>query len=293
MKAILVLVAISAIVFANCDICPKYSCGSLSDKLCANETTDKHDDKDYGIVLDQNACKYKTELCDISLHPLNSKGSCVNNTYSSNISTVAFPGEECSATIKCQGGVACPDNKICPGKAQGENCTANLDCSRGLWCQPPANATAYPSSTCAPQLAANSACTTSYACPNNQGCFNKTCQDYYSADGVNFTIVRGEGANAQRYCKNQYAAIIGDASSNEYKCITPTYKKDGKPTNDVFVTCSANSDCNLYDGDNVIDKNRECNCGYNSAGTAYCQVLPNSISKILFLIFRFRCLGNP
>ena len=170
-----------------------------------------------------------------------------------------YPGEKCESNSDCKQITndavfgTCKSNK-CTGISKGDKCTSTSQCLAGYYCD-------STEQKCKSQLGKNDKCTSSYECENKYLCYEGKCQD------VAFSIETGKKINittidqvlANYYC--EYGLADGNT------CVQLISKKY---SDDKYKECEFGTECEYltYPTETTITK--PCECGYNSAGKAYC-----------------------
>ncbi|CAG9326014.1 unnamed protein product [Blepharisma stoltei] len=181
----------------------------------------------------------------------------------------SYPGEWCKTDDDCAPGLSLTcQNGICVGVSNGEYCSWSEQCNPGLRCT---------NNTCIPQLQiGESGCTWDYDCVNNAACniisysnpSQNTCYGFHS-----FKVHDEVGecySGFHTLCQYYYCAQNSDGKSY---CTDLFYTLQG-PGSQCDVNgrgCYSNKD-SFFTPPYSIEG--ECDCGLNSEGNSYCEVLP-------------------
>jgi len=252
------LLLLSLIIsFIKSEICPTFSCGVLSDKLCVQRTTNE-------TVLPANyllqSCGNKNEQC-----PFYNLDSNTTLTCESKIPGLIklYPGGECKNNSDCM--LNRCEQGVCAGTLDGEPCKESKECNYGFACYKNANST---ETRCQPQKLEKQPCESDLECQNNHGCYNKTCTRYFSLP--NGHPVETTPAVYLSFCQS------GFEYNNECASLSLKNKQ---------TECDENNQCTYtnYDGKEYILPNN-CLCGYNRLGKKYCKLGSGSQENSDFIL---------
>lgn len=271
--------------------CPVYKCES-STKNCL-ESFNPNNNNSSGIVisLNENICE-KNQYCDYEISQTkilgNYNGQCKIKNPNVPRELQRYPGEDCSDDTDCTNGLCL--NGICYSKKFGEICDPNTPngihgCGLGMFCGPKKNSSDF--HQCENLKVFGEECENSFECEMDTICYDGVCsKEYFSFDNgkkINEGFIKDEHIkkNVQYLCQSFYY------SDKEKKCVE--YKIVNKTYENGYVECdiSDKNSC-LYEiiGDGIAETfTRECKCGFNTEGKAYCPIDNNHCK--FFLIFNF------
>lgn len=242
------VIALASVVFlsgiVNGEICPKFTCGTLTNNLCTTKTA-----SDPTPAYTLQKCANENQECPFWEIDAQDQLTCIDKNIGG---LKLYPGGPCSESSDCYSGV-CGADKKCSGVKDGEACTDNTQCSYGHACLK--NDTSKTDTYCLPQLAEGGVCTSDYDCVNTHGCYNNVCTPYYSlANGKPITDIPPKTLS---FCQSgfEYNGACADLSLGAAK----------------DVECSDTCDYTNFDGTKIsIPEN--CLCGYNPLGKKYCKL---------------------
>ena len=257
--------------------CPVYYCGSeiklsFDNKTCAYSTNPFNEKGENISVYLQNICdkghycNYKKEFPYLD-YIYNS--TCLE-TPTSKSWTIKYAGEKCTTKNQCVKSAKFNDvgyciDGICSGHIEGENCTMNSDCHKGHFCN---------GLYCEKQRGEGKFCLDSFECLNYLGCLNNTCVQYYSM--ANGTYLNDSNSEVE-LCQ------MGMMNYATHQCAQLDYTNEMhiKKNKDGFVPCQVGEKCyyttGYYSKGSLVIIEKECVCGFNKGGEAYCP-LPHTVN---------------
>jgi hypothetical protein len=236
--------------------CPKYSCNTQgqSDE-CANLTSGSTSNN----VTLTPSCK-KDEFCAIPLPPWktltnNLKDTSYRCKKKPTSKSMRYPGEDCGDGGYCiQLGhfTSLCNNGKCSGKGEGFQCSETYECKKGLYCEK--------SGICIKQKPYGASCSDSAQCENKYLCHEGMCSiKPFSADfgtTIDFAVDRFSYVK----CKLGW-------TDNQYRC-TQLIQND---ISGEVVKCNLGDTCSYsFSTDTRSTFEKDCECGYTSAGQGYC-----------------------
>lgn len=249
-------------------ICPTFKCIDNDDKKRVNCLETVYSSQSINVSL-FDICKDK-EYCSVGgSNPLMlMQGKAVNGVCKEIInSTISlrYPGENCM-NAPCAYGECI--NNYCTGKKVDEKCDNDSQCFNGTYCS---------NNICKPQLKEGESCKTTYECQNNLLCYNHTCQDIlFSLTG---SIMQDETDTAPKeyYCKYGTA----DYSKNIcYEIHSESGSNQGSKGFE-YQNCTYGTQCTYHRSDDKTKKiYKQCECGFNSEGKAYCPLAHDQDKEI-------------
>ena len=244
--SILILCLISLICLSRQDVCPTFTCDSLSDNECTERKVDS-----------------TTQLTSYTLQECkNSNSQCPFNEFSdvlacepiTTIPIKLYPGGPCEIATDCLSGI-CNDGE-CSGVQANATCSKDSDCFYGFSCRLGDTASDN-NKYCLPQKNAGESCLSDYECINSHGCYKSLCTPYYSLqDGSPLEV---DVPEAHSFCQSGF----------EYLNFCARFTLNGGRS----FECSDSSPCTYvnYDG-KLVEVEENCQCGFNPSGKQYCSV---------------------
>lgn len=248
----MVFLLLLSVSLANAQtVCHKYECNDGSVELLPstcifylNET-----DTFYLEPCEDNSV---TPYCTPISSPGNS--SCIAMPPSSK--GISYPGEPCFSNDTCAYGY-CSDS-VCRGNSTAQNCTDDSDCDYGNFCD-----TSYSTAICRIQLPiGNPFCIRDEMCVNSAQCVYGVCTQVLS-------LREGEAANN---CDQNSSLLCQSTQCYDGYCMGFAESSYSLPKQ-----CANSTECfsNSYNNDPYyLTFNSDCTCGYNSEGSAYCDLFP-------------------
>ena len=257
--------------------CAKYKCIPFTNgeqPLCAQSFYNNHSDIE--IQLFYNKTIIPKQICSIENSPNEFFYNNATNKIASYVDktidlTIRYSGEDCVQDSQCENVKYDPESiiqfcnsttKKCGGYQKGDYCEDHDMCLAGLFCDK--------DHKCKEQKDEESYCENSYQCKNNLLCYQKKCKDALYLFDVNYTFSSGELSDSdekfyQKFCK--YDLI----DRNTLTCISYA-SKNQTDENEDFVKCNVSQKCTyeVKPLNQLINKN--CECGYNEEGNAYCPL---------------------
>jgi hypothetical protein len=288
------------------DSCPIYKCDN-SIKSCY-ESFNPNNNNSSGIVisLNEKICK-ENEYCDYNTSKTKLlekyKGTCLAENPKKPISLKRYPGEECQDDTDCVNGLCV--NKNCYSKKLGEICDPNTPqgihgCGLNLFCMAKKNISDL--NLCGNLKQFGEECTNSYECRMGTVCYDGVCSKEYFSFGtgkyINPDYIKDNfiKENVSYLCQSFYF------SSKDNKCAEYKIINGNKTNDDGYVECDISNKENscvyeiIYDEKNINSNNnkefknqvftKECKCGYNTEGKAYCPIDNFNCNKF-FILFYF------
>ena len=257
--------------------CPVYHCGSdakipFDNKTCAFSTNPFNEEgKNISVYLQKicdkkHYCNYKNEFPYLD-YTYNS--TCLE-TPTSKTWTIKYAGEKCTTKNQCVKSDLFKDigyciDGYCSGHIEGQNCTKNSECHKGHFCN---------GLYCEKQRGEGKFCLDSFECLNYLGCLNNTCIQYYSmTNGTYLNDSNSEGELCQ----------MGMMNNPTHQCAQLDYTEEmkQKKNKDGFVSCQVGEKCNYttgyYSKGSLFTIEKECVCGFNKDGEAFCP-LPHTVN---------------
>ena len=256
-------------VLAASKFCYKYQCGDDS-KFPSNDTCIHYEDDIFYV----RPCANATDYCAPADHPSHAPTTCIAlnpSTYQ------GYPGDPCTDNSSCIS-ATCTRGK-CVGTLEGANCSTSSQCDPGLYCM---------EGTCQKQLPAGSTnCTSIFDCVNTAMCNTTTgsdtgnCVELFSVEEG--TVVSDCADNFSYMCESGSCVNEGFLTGNDGHC-TQAFKSQTYPQE-----CTEDTECSAKVGNTYYENT--CECGYTSAGTAYCKPFPGDAPGIN-LISQFKAFMN-
>jgi hypothetical protein len=232
----------------------KFDCGDLKAPVCTFESLNATDSS---VFYQMKPCSDITQLCPwANADP--AKNPTINCTASTPASSTNYPGEPCTADIKCFGGNC--TSGVCPGLAENAVCATHSACVVGLSCF---NFTSVTNGTCRKQGAEGTVCVDDNDCVNTAGCnFDGKCKSYFSAKlGETVKYLPGDLS----FCASGEASKSGNTSVCWNKL---------NVGNDTTFPCNDSTPCNyLNTADNITTPDSSaCACSKGPNGNSYCPL---------------------
>ena len=250
--------------------CPLFKCGSEK-TFCSSSVNPNYFDSKL-ISLTLNRVCNSTQSCPLPdykqiYNKETVQTTCVNN----NAGKSKFPGESCERNDDCINKNC--TNKVCQFVELNQNCsrTDPLDltkqCGIGAYC----NAT----NVCDLQIKLDKACSNTFDCENDLVCFNKTCSMKYGSfkdfEQVQTDLLSKDfGNNYDLLCETM------KYDSDSKRCYSFNYADTTSmvPNSAGYVPCNRTNTGNECQYILSVNKTmaRNCECGYNSNGQAFCPL---------------------
>jgi hypothetical protein len=281
--------------------CPIYKCESNIKNCLQSFNPNNNNSSGIIISLNENICK-ENEYCnyDISNTKMLEKyrGNCLIKNTKKPIALKRYPGEQCKQDPDCINGLCV--NNICYSKKLGEICDPNSSegihgCGLNLFCAPKKNTTDL--NLCENLKQYSQECTNTHECEMDTICYNGVCsKEYFSFENgryINPDYIKDNfiRENVNYLCQSFYFSSK-DNKCAEYKIING----NNTDSENGYVECDISNKDNscvyeiLYDDKNNEFKThnftRECKCGFNTEGKAYCPI-DNYHCNFFMFIFMF------
>jgi hypothetical protein len=163
-----------------------------------------------------------------------------------------LPGEACNSHAECsfrEKNNACIDMK-CVGSILGEVCQNHNECVVGLFCNK--------SGICAKQKKSGAECNNSYECLNSLLCGGGTCSV------TPYSLQEGSKVDGDFLEEKCALGFVHNGQCSSFKQTDSVYSDDG------FRRCDLGDKCTYSVGEGESFITKDCECGYNDDGYAYC-----------------------
>ncbi|CAG9318253.1 unnamed protein product [Blepharisma stoltei] len=261
----ILLVFLSKLAFINSLTCDTYQCQTSNQKFYKNQCI-YWDEKSSAYYI-QLCGEVETPYCPPSYSPNSTNATCAQYQPAS---SGIYPGEKCISKEEClHSAQGCVDG-VCRGIKENGSCTSTWDCDIGLYCNS--------SSICTKQISDGSkGCKSEFDCQNWLGCdigagshaTAGTCRPYYSIlPHENVKSCSEENLNP--LCSS---TMCGVSETDEQIYCTDKLSSSNKK---LPVLCESDSSCTSITED-FFKKSftKNCTCGENSLGEAFCNLFPN------------------
>ena len=187
------------------------------------------------------------KICSIEIDDPIQDSKCIS-TKPNNFKRL--PSLPCDNNDDCISG-SCQSKK-CTGKTFGEICNSATECFYDYTCRKDSD-NKY---KCLEPITTGNKCEKDTDCVHDSGCLNNICTEYFSIDNTK----KGSDFNNEilSFCKSGYSDFLGF-------CQNITLLNEKKE-------CSSENKCkynNTLTGE-IIEKEENCLCGYNTEGNKYC-----------------------
>lgn len=268
--------------------CLKFECTSKTNFCLQSYNPNNWDSSNITVSLNNNICSKKNnERCYYNPSEIfaleNYTGYCVKNAPDPKIQYKRFPGEACRDDADCL-------NKLCVKgycycKSRGDICEKDNPkdthfCGLGFYCG--RHNTSSRNDTCIDLKGTGEECASSYDCKMNLVCYSGVCaKELFSIE--NDKRIFEENLNDE-FIRNNPNLLCKSGYYDKTNKICARYFLLNKTNADGYAECDINNENScVYQVQSDVNNytfTRECTCGYNSNGKAYC---PIDYGKCIFL----------